>query len=414
MRKLILIMVLFFIVAGASLACTTAIVSGKFTHDGRPLMWKQRDNDVPRTKLVYLSDGKYDIIGLVNATVVRPTAVWYGFNSAGFAIMNTMSYNIDMDEAASSDRNGTIMLEALRTCESIAQFEEFLTSYERPLKVQANFGTIDAFGEAAYFEVNNDTFVKIDVNDPRIAPHGYIVRTNYSFTGSPNDGAGYIRFQTAENLFYRASGAGTLTIPWVLEYVCRSLANSYTGQNVRDYISIPEGQDNWIYYQDCINRYTSTSSIVVQGVKPGESPLLTTMWAIIGSPLSSMVVPVWLNEKKVLPSVVSSSGTETPDVCEFSLILKDQMVPSLRGSTKYYINTTKVFNANGTGITQRIIPLEKQIIARAEESLAAWRLEGRINQSELGKLYDWVDTYVRDSYRETFGLESAGKGRRGR
>ncbi len=401
--------------AGDSLlACTSVIISGKVTQDGRPLMWKQRDNDSPRSKLLYLSEGNYDMIVLVNSTVTRPTAMYYGFNSAGFVIMNTMSYNIDPSEDASSSRNGSIMLQALRSCGSIAEFEEFLNSYERPMMVQSNFGTIDAQGGAAYFEVNGEGYVKIDVNDQRVAPHGYVVRTNYSFTGTVNEGAGYIRFQTAENIFYKASGSGNLTVPFIVENVCRSLENSYTGQNVRNYLDIPDGKDNFIYYQDCINRYTSSSSIVVQGVKPGESPLLTTMWAIIGSPLSSMVVPVWLNEKKVLPSVVSSSGTETPDVCEFSLILKDHMVPSLRGSTKYYINTTKVFNANGTGITQRIIPLEKQIIARAEESLAAWRLEGRINQSELVKLYDWVDTYVRDSYRETFGLESAGKGRRGR
>lgn len=408
MKKLLLTLFMVVYAGGIIMGCTSVIISGNATKDGRPLMWKQRDNDVPRTKLLYLSEGKYDMIVLVNATVNKPTAVWYGFNSAGFVIMNTMSYNIDTEKEASSDRNGIIMLQALRSCGSLEEFEYFLDNYERPLKVQANFGTLDAFGGAAYYEVNGDGYTKIDVNDSRIAPHGYVVRTNFSFTGKMHEGAGYIRYQTAENIFFRASGSGNLNIPFLLEHVCRSLENSYTGQNIKDYLDIPEGRDHFIYYQDCINRYSSTSSIIVQGVGAGESPLFTTMWAIIGSPLSSMVVPVWLNDRGELPSVVTSSRGETPPVCEYSLLLREQMVPSLRGSTKYYINTTRVFNANGTGITQRIIPLEKAIISKAEENLTSWRQAGKVNQSELLRFYKWLDSYIIDSYYNTFGIGSQG------
>ncbi|MBE0675669.1 MAG: hypothetical protein IH591_13490, partial [Bacteroidales bacterium] len=96
--------------------CTSAIVSGRFTPDGRPLMWKHRDNDEPRSKLIYYSEGKYDMIVLVNAGVNKPGAIWYGFNSAGFAIMNTLSYNIEDASTASGDRNGTVMREALAQC----------------------------------------------------------------------------------------------------------------------------------------------------------------------------------------------------------------------------------------------------------------------------------------------------------
>ena len=55
---------------------------------------------------------------------------------------------------------------------------------------EANFGVIDAQGGAAYYETTNFSFTKIDANDPVVAPFGYLIRTNYSFTGTADDGYG--------------------------------------------------------------------------------------------------------------------------------------------------------------------------------------------------------------------------------
>ena len=38
---------------------------------------------------------------------------------------------------------------------------------------------------------------KFDVNDPAVAPNGYLIRTNYSVAGEENKGYGYIRYATA-------------------------------------------------------------------------------------------------------------------------------------------------------------------------------------------------------------------------
>jgi hypothetical protein len=409
MRRLVLIILVAMLAADAGIACTSAIVSGKYTADGRPLLWKHRDNDVPESKLVFLTGGKYDGIGLVNFSDERANSIWIGVNSEGFVIMNTLSYNIESEATSSGDRNGTIMKEALLSCASVAEFEAFLDNYSRPLKVRANFGVIDAKGGAAYFETNNQGYVKIDVNDPMIAPHGYVVRTNYSFTGEPSAGAGYIRFQTAENLFYKASGSNGLNVPYLLKNMCRSLDNSYTGEGIKSSLSLNEHQEKFIYYQDCINRYTSTSSVVVHGVREGESPALTTMWAIVGFPLSSVAIPVWVNSGKSLPSVITAPGRETAEVCGLSLEMKELMVPSTRGSTKYYINTTKVANSNGTGITQLILKSEEPILAKAFAAVEEWRSKNKIDQAQLISLNKWIDDHVRRTYSENFGVRKTTK-----
>ena len=74
-------------------ACTSAVISGKITPDGRPLLWKNRDTDNVQNAVKYFSGEKYAFIGIVNS-VDNPTEIWIGTNTAGFAIMNTQSYNL--------------------------------------------------------------------------------------------------------------------------------------------------------------------------------------------------------------------------------------------------------------------------------------------------------------------------------
>ena len=96
---LILITILsFFILTIPASSCTTAIISGKYTVDGRPLLLKHRDSDFDQNKIMYFEDGKYEYIGLVNSVDSLGNEVWAGFNSAGFAIMNAASYNLKYDD----------------------------------------------------------------------------------------------------------------------------------------------------------------------------------------------------------------------------------------------------------------------------------------------------------------------------
>lgn len=404
--KRIIITVLFLTILALQMgqACTVAIVSGKATPDGRPLLWKHRDTGDLDNKILYLGEGKYKAMALINSQDTIPESIWIGFNEAGFAIMNSASYNLKGDDTTKlAELEGELMKEALLSCATVDDFERFLQDKGKPLGVEANFGVIDALGGAAFFETANYTWTKIDVNDQSVAPHGYIVRTNYSFTGLPNEGAGYIRFEFAEKMFYRASGTNDLSVPYLVEHLCVAAENPLSRQGARDGLLYPENEDHFFYFQDCTNRYSSSASVIVQGVKEGESPLLTTMWSMVGFPLAAVVVPVWITPNGSLPSVITATGDQNALACDKALELKNQMIPSTRGSTRYYLNATKVFNADQTGITQRLIPLNQEIIKRTNEYLEQWR-KTLPPQKEVDEVYRWIDLRVESIYKNQFGI----------
>ncbi|MBD3424973.1 MAG: hypothetical protein GF417_11100, partial [Candidatus Latescibacteria bacterium] len=137
-----------------SFSCTSAVISGRATPDGRPLLWKHRDSSSPRNALRRFSGEGYTFTGIVNADSTSGSQVWIGANEKGFSIMNTASYNL-LDQQGyrgEMDREGIFMFEALRGCATVSDFEEMLQSTNGSRGVEANFGVIDAEGGAAYFE----------------------------------------------------------------------------------------------------------------------------------------------------------------------------------------------------------------------------------------------------------------------
>ena len=177
-----------------SFACTTFIISGKHTVDGRPLLFKNRDTDQKQNSLVYFNDGRYKYIGLVDGTAEWNKMVWGGYNEAGFAIMNSAAYNNNTgDTSKLKDQEGVIMKLALQTCATLKDFEKLLGSLPKPMGLDANFGVIDAFGGAAYYETGNFNFTKFDANDPTLAPNGILIRTNHSTRADLTRGYGFVR-----------------------------------------------------------------------------------------------------------------------------------------------------------------------------------------------------------------------------
>ena len=186
-------------------ACTSVIISGKHTRDGRPVMFKHRDASCVGVALEFFQGERYAFRGLVNAdwrehpvASVPPGTpeVWGGSNEAGFAIMNTATYDLKNDAVPPEmmDREGLVMYRALEICATLSDFEHFLDTLSRPYGVEANFGVIDARGGAAYYEVNNWRWVKFDVNED---PKGYAVVTNFTRTGRVEDRKGVDRYEKA-------------------------------------------------------------------------------------------------------------------------------------------------------------------------------------------------------------------------
>ena len=181
-------------------ACTSAVVSGRATPDGRPLLWKHRDTDFLQNHVEYVRGERYDFIAVVNSADYRlKKEAWIGVNSAGFALMNTQSYNL-VDVKEGEERgvaNGRAIHRALELCATVDDFRHYLDTLRKPSGIEANFGVIDARGGAVMFEVDDYAYKAYDANDPQVAPDGYVARTNFSVSGTYGPGAGVVRYQEA-------------------------------------------------------------------------------------------------------------------------------------------------------------------------------------------------------------------------
>jgi hypothetical protein len=405
--KFVLVLTLLFIFVNYTLnSCTTAIISGKYTPDGRPLLIKHRDSDFFQNKLVYFTDGKFNYIGLINSQDKEGKEVWGGCNSAGFAIMNSASYNLKGkdDTTKLADREGEIMKLALQTCQTVDDFENLLKNHTKPLGVEANFGVIDADGNAAYFETNNFTYTKFDVNDPLVAPNGYLIRTNYSFSGEEGKGFGYIRYATTEDLFKIASKNNDLSINFLIEKLSRCLSHSLTGMDLYKFMPKNVKDTSFFNFEDFIPRYSSTSTIAVQGIKPGDRPEKATIWTILGFQLASVVIPTWVVGGENLPKILNTPNMENAPLCDASLKLKKDLFSYKGDGSKKYMNISTLINKQKTGILQKLFPIEKTIIQKTAE------LEKDMNKTQFSKenienFYAWIDKYIRTEYKRLFNLE---------
>jgi hypothetical protein len=385
-------------------ACTTAVLSGKSTVDGRPLLLKHRDSDFIQNKLMYFNDGKYNYIGLVNSEDNDGKEVWSGANSAGFAIMNAASYNLnDNDTTKLKDQEGIIMKAALQNCASVSDFERLLDKWTKPMGVEANFGVIDAQGGAAYYETTNFGYTKIDVADPAVAPDGYLIRTNYSTTGTTDEGYGYIRYTTAKSLLKTGKEKNQLSYRYLLQDVSRSLKHSLLNLNLGNKPYPSQDKEHLVHFQDYIPRHSSVATMVVQGVLKGENVDLTTIWTILGFPLCSVVVPTWVAGGIDLPTLLITDESGNAPICTMALKLKERCFPISRGSGWKYLNLTALVSDQNNGILQVLQPIENTLIALTEKNLSNWRESG-VEKIKIQALYHQLTELILEQYKCRFGF----------
>ena len=403
-RIIIVFLLSIFIYYIPTTGCTIAVVSGKCTPDGRPLLWKHRDTDNLQNALMYFTDGKYPFIGLIDSDDSLCENVWIGCNKSGFAIMNSASYNLILkDTIKLKDREGILMKLALQQCKTLEDFERLLQQLPKPLGVEANFGVIDGLGGAAFYEVNNFTYRKLDVNDSTVAPFGYLVHTNFSFTGDPKSGAGHIRFATAEALFHEAYETRNITPRFILQKASRCLKHSLTEVDLAEVGTATTGDTRFTAFEDFIPRFSTSASVVIQGVRPGELTDFAALWTILGHPLTSVVTPVWLGGASEFPSILKVSSTGVAPLCDKAMILKERLFPIEHSYGERYINVAALINSDGTGILQQLKSLDDRMFEESNKRLEIWRRDGKIG-ADLNKFYNWMEDTIQAEYKRLFGL----------
>ena len=344
--------------------CTVAVVSGSATVDGRPLLWKNRDTSFRDNEIAFFSGLEYDFVGVINTNDV--SQVWMGLNTAGFAIMNSESLDLEGD---SLDGEGYFMKAVLGSCTSVRDFERVLERTNRTIRTtKANFGVIDAHGDGAIFETGNATYTKFDVNDSRAAPHGYIVRTNFAMTGE-GKGSGHARYKRAEKLFSEAMNGDPFSFQWILRIAARDLVNEALDPYPLPY---KDGQDSaprgFINTQNSINRHRTASAAVFHGVRRGEDPSLASMWCILGEPVCGVAIPLWARAHGVPPEVDGMSGSRLNAVIQS---LEARAYPDEKLTS--YLNTAVLLNEEGGGMLPQLLEIEDWVFTTVERRLITWR-----------------------------------------
>lgn len=344
--------------------CTTAVFSGKATVDGRPLLWKNRDTNEDNNEVVFVSGGIYDVVGVINAG--NTSSIFMGINSAGFAIENSLSLDL---EGPDTGDNAVFMKQALQNCATIEKFEQLLIATNAAgRRTKSNYGVIDASGAAAIFETGNHTFTKYDAHDIAVAPEGFIVRTNFAWTGD-GSGGGHTRYYRALELFNQRISESKISHEFILKTVSRDLRNDKIDPYPLPY---PGSQDErpagFIRTNYSINRYKTRSCVVFHGVLPGEDPRLSTMWVILGEPVCAIAIPIWILAGSTPPEM---NGIETAPMCDVSKE-KDRSCYPLATSPEY-LDTYALDDGFGGGTFSCIRPIEDWIFAEAAPIISSWR-----------------------------------------
>ena len=269
--------------------CTSAVIGRRASASGRPMLWKHRDTGAKGNFVATVSSvgpGEHAYTGLFNDIDTACLECWTGMNDAGFAIMNTASYNLAPDTATLRDREGAVMTLALRRCRTVADFAAMLDTLPRPMGIQANFGVIDAEGGAAFFEADDHGYTPFYIGMHEGDPDA-MVRTNFSVCGNDSTGKGYVRFQNACHLLgisdslgnFRAAESERRYAPDDFLQASRSYYTARLGR-----VATPADTAVWGVDQMFIPRRSSRASLVIEGIGQNSTDTSMTMWALLGFP----------------------------------------------------------------------------------------------------------------------------------
>lgn len=404
--------ILLFIAVCDVLACTSVIVSGRVTPDGRPYIFKNRDTNDLDNLARYVKGKRYNYLAIVAANDKEAKNAWSGHNEVGFAIANTAAYNLNGDpskqktkEKSIPENDGEIMSLALGTCRTLKDFEHILDSLKAmgPIHANSNFAVLDAEGGVAYYETGQNGYTKFDANDPLIAPYGYLVRTNHAMSGDRALDKGVERYLAISDYMTRKAFQGNFDFKSIIRDVPRYLKHGLTGIDLNELQPQTAENQKLFPFRDFIPRYLTASSQLIQGVRKGENPLHTIAWTIIGSPLTTVTIPLVYNAKGILPKIVTANNGQTAPLVKAGFALKKRLFPLQRGSYQDYIDIAQLINKNGTGILQRIRPIEDQIFEHASGFIDSIYSD-KSTEKTFSDFYQWIDNYVSRQYRQQFSI----------
>jgi len=382
--------------------CTTAIISGEVTADGRPLLWKNRDVSNSEQEFAYFDDG--DFAYITNIYTGQVDDAWGGVNSVGFGIENSTALNLP-DSVEGPDDDGRIMKLALQTCRTVDDFLHILDSTNEEGRTAPHcFGVIDAEGGAVIYEAGFNSYQRFDVTDSDVAPDGFLVRANFAHIGVDTGLIGQWRHDRAYQLILDAIEDESLTPQYLFETVIRDLSLEDIDPYPLPFDSVYEAGGlplGLIPVRLAINRHITRSAIIVQGVLNDEDPLLSTIYAICGQPIVTVPVPLWVH---AAGTPVELNGDSTALLCDLSKQFTRFVYSSIH--TNDALNTFQLLDGAGNGVLKLTNPVADTIFSRTQAALDNWREElpegesvADFQNEQAGYVYETLNDWQRTTNR---------------
>lgn len=387
MKKLLLLAVAALVLAGPRMdACSSVIISGRATADGRPLMLKVRDESGQNNNIQYFNGEKFNYLGFVgdaSRAHARVRSIVGGVNEAGLCTMSLTS-NSWSKENLPKTGHGSLQMAALGRCRNIPEFEAMLSEWGRPLGNVSNLGVIDAEGGAAYYEFDGEWYTKYDVNDPKVAPDGWRVLTNFSWAGDALGSGGWDRYYSAEAMMKEfpknAEGKYELTAEDLYEAFGRRYRHEVMGiKSLEDLAGYPYFCDTGM-----ISRHNTCGILTFQGVRPGENPKYTVMWTQLGFPGSCPAIPLFVGDDNQVPDYIWKEGTKSSRLCDKSFEVRNKYVYDKPWNGRLNYFNVKALNQ----VIATVRGTEKAIREEFLPRFEAWRAAASNKKANDAKFYD--------------------------
>jgi len=351
--------------------CTIGAAIGSATADGRPMIWKTRDWSEINNEIFWNQGEKYFFLSVGNAG--SPSTLM-GLNECGFAILNSVSR--DLPGGGGALNNATMQSLALGTCGTIEEFEDLLKETNATGRsTQANFAVMDSTGRAAIFETASKEYWKYEAGDPRVAPEGYVLRTNFAMNGGGTGGIERYRRTTA--LIHELHAEEGISHIDILRTQMRDFSD-----RASEPVDVPfsgsesGGPEGYWPTPVSICRSSSVSAAVFHGVRPGEPAISTTMWTLLGQPATTITVPYWA----VGDVPPEANGPRTAPLCDEANRIRAILFGEDRFSR--YIDTRLLRDGKGGGLWSVTFAAEDSIFAATNVLLDGWR-RGTVSRSEM-------------------------------
>lgn len=355
------IIILLLVIGIGLFACTIGVASGDVTASGRAMLWKTRDiASFPHNYLEWNDESEY---GFLYVRDERDSLAWMGVNEKGFCIVNSYVER-EIDDRPIFN-NGTLIYYLLGNCVTIFEMDAIMDTMNISDQIlSGNFGVIDSTGAAAMYEIS---WTEVEKYDAAETDEGYIIRTNFSLLSGGSEGIE--RFTRSQEIVNELVEADLLDAGNLMQEHFRDFSDANSLEVEVPFYNRWLTNRPWGYIKtnDSICRGIAASSVIFEGVLPGEPARTTAMYALLGNPATSVFLPYF--------PIGNPPHQATPETGMLLTIMANMIKSELYNfpDNSYYVDSFNLLEPDSVRVFDLILPFDETMVTETEEFLTDWR-----------------------------------------